>query len=80
MANTRKGIILVRVSIAVKRHHDHGNSHKGNHFTKEEAYSFRGLVHCHHVKEENMTAGSFGRVQTDMVLENSTSCSKDKRK
>ena len=25
-------VVLVRVSIAVKRHHDHGNSYKGKHF------------------------------------------------
>ena len=32
--------VLDRVSIAVKRHHDQGNSYKGQHF--------RGSVHYHH--------------------------------
>ena len=26
-----KESVLVRVSVAMKRHHDHGNSHKGKH-------------------------------------------------
>ena len=41
-------------SIAVKRHHDHGNKRKNLVF----AYSFRGLVYCQH-----------GTIQRDMVLE-----------
>ena len=31
--------VLVRVSIAAKRHHDHGNSHKGKHLIEAAAYS-----------------------------------------
>jgi hypothetical protein len=50
--------VLVRVSIAVKRHHDHSNSYKGRHLIGSE---FRGLVHCHHGRKH-------GRVQADMVL------------
>jgi hypothetical protein len=51
--------VLVRVSIAVKRHHDHGNSYKE---TLGLAYSFRGSVHCHH-------GGKHGSMKTDMVKE-----------
>ena len=43
--------VLVRVSIAVKRHCDHSNSYKGKHLTEGTAYSFSGVVHYHHVRE-----------------------------
>lgn len=36
--------VLVRVSIAVRKHHDLNNSYKGQHLTGV-AYSFRGLVY-----------------------------------
>ena len=39
--------VIVRVSIAVKRHHDHNNSYKGKPLIGV-AYSFRGSVHYHH--------------------------------
>ena len=52
--------ILVMVSIAVKRHHDHCNSYKGKHLTEVVAYSFRVLVHCHN--------GVHGGVQANRVL------------
>jgi hypothetical protein len=42
--------------IAVKRHHNHGNSYK-----LRLAYSFRCLVHYH--------GGQYGGMQADMVLE-----------
>lgn len=32
--------VLVRVSIAVKRHHGHGDSYKGKHLIEVAAYSF----------------------------------------
>ena len=35
------------VSIAVKRHRDHGNSYKGKHLTGV-GLQFRGSVHYHH--------------------------------
>jgi hypothetical protein len=38
-------VVLVRVSIAEKRHHDQGNSYKGHLIGV--AYSFRGQVHYH---------------------------------
>ena len=38
---------LVRVSTAVKRHRDHGDSHRGKHLIGM-AHVFRGLVHYHH--------------------------------
>ena len=47
--------------IAVKRHHDHSNSYKGERLKLGLAYSFRGLVHCHH-------GGEHGLMQPDMVL------------
>jgi hypothetical protein len=40
-----KSYILVKVSIAVKKHHDHSNFYKRKHLT---GLQFRGLVHCHH--------------------------------
>jgi hypothetical protein len=52
---------LVKVSVAVKRHHDHGNSYKGKH-RMGMAYSFRGLVHyCY--------GGKYGDKQANVVLE-----------
>ena len=39
--------VLVRVSIAVKRHQDHSNSYKGKHLTGA-GLQFRGLVNYHH--------------------------------
>ena len=36
------------VSIAVKRHHDHGKSYKGWHLTDVAASNFRSLIHYHH--------------------------------
>jgi len=53
--------VLGRVSIAVKRHHDQGNSIKDN-VELGLAYQFRGSVHCHHGRKQ-------GNVQADMVLE-----------
>ena len=44
--------------MAVKRHHDQGNSHKD----KLLAYSFRGSVYYHHGRKH-------GSMQADMVLE-----------
>ena len=49
MAQVKRHIndcILVRVSIAVKRHHDHGNSYKRKHLIGA-GLQFRGLVHYH---------------------------------
>jgi hypothetical protein len=47
--------------VAVKRHHDHGNSYKDN-ISLGQAYRFRGSVHCHH-------DGKHGSVQAGMVQE-----------
>ena len=52
----------LRGSIAVRRHHDHGDSYKGNHLIEVVAYSFRGSVHYHHGREH-------GGMQADVVLE-----------
>ena len=54
------GIVLVRVSIAVKRHHHYGNSYKGTHLIGV-GLQFRGLVCCSH-------GGNHGSMQADMVL------------
>ena len=40
--------ILFRVSIAINRHHNHGNSYKGNYLVGVAYLKFRGLVHYHH--------------------------------
>ena len=53
--------VLVRVSFAVKRHHDQGNSYKENIYLIGVAYSFRGSVHYY--------GGQHGGKQVDMVLE-----------
>ena len=55
------GLVLVRVSIAVNRHHDQGNSYKEQHLIGA-AYTFRGSVHYHHGRKH-------GSVQADTVLE-----------
>ena len=39
------GLLSYKCSIAMKKHQDHGDSYKRSHLN---AYSFRGLVHCHH--------------------------------
>lgn len=53
--------LCFRVSVAVKRYHDHGNSYKGKHLIRA-GLQFRGLVHdCH--------GGKHGSVQADIVLE-----------
>ena len=54
---THFGTVLVRVSIAVKKHHGQGNSYKGKHFIGV-GLQFRGSVHYHH-----------GGLQADVVLE-----------
>jgi hypothetical protein len=50
-----------RVFLAVKRHHDQGNSYKGQHFIGA-GFQFRGSVHYHR-------GGKHGGLQADMVLE-----------
>jgi hypothetical protein len=49
------------ISIAVKRHHEHGNSYKGKHLIGA-GLQFRGLVHYHHGRKH-------GSIQSDMMLE-----------
>lgn len=53
--------VLVRVSIVMERHHDHGSSHKGKLLTGA-GLQFRGFVHYQH-------GGEHGGTQADMVLE-----------
>jgi hypothetical protein len=55
--------ILVRVSIAVKRHYDHSNLIKENVYL-EPGLQSRALVHYHHGRKH-------GGLQADMVLEKS---------
>ena len=48
--------LCLRVSIAVKRNHDHGNSYTGNHLIQD-GLQLRGLVHfCHGGKRIGMLA------------------------
>ena len=68
-------IVLIRVSIAVKRHHDHGNSYKGKHFIGA-GLQFRGSVYYHHGRK-------LGGMQADSAREgaaSSTSWSAGSRK
>jgi hypothetical protein len=53
--------VCLRVSIAVKRHHDQGDLYKGQHLIGA-GLLFRGLVHYSH-------GGKPGSMQTDLVLE-----------
>ena len=52
---------LIGLSIAMKKHHDRSNSHKGKHSTGA-GFQFRSEDHCHH-------SGKHGSMQADMVLE-----------
>ena len=47
----RKGVVLLRVSVAVKRHHDYSNSYKESISLGWLTYSFRGSVHYLHGRE-----------------------------
>jgi hypothetical protein len=53
--------VLVRVSTAVKRHHDQGNSYKGQQLIGS-PYSFRDSVHYYHGRKH-------GSIQADVGLE-----------
>jgi hypothetical protein len=53
------GIVLVRVSIVMKKHRDQGNSYKD--ISLWLAYHLRGLVHSHYSRKHDST-------QADMVL------------
>ena len=61
----------LRVSIAVRRHHNHGNSYKRKQLMKVVASNFRGLVHYHHTGERG--GWESGSAQADTVLEKPTS-------
>ena len=56
------GIVLIRVSIAVQRHHDHSSSYKGKHLIVVACFQFRGSVYYHYDGEQ-------GSMLTDMLLE-----------
>lgn len=53
--------VLVRVSMAEKRHYDYGNPYTGK-FLIGVALQFRGLT-CHH------HGGKYGSAQADVVVE-----------
>ena len=53
-------VFLVRVSIAVKRYHDHSNSYKGKHLIVVAGLQFRGLVHCCHGEKQGIMQGRHG--------------------
>ena len=55
---------LIRISINVKSHHDHGKSHKGKHPIGA-GLQFRELVHYHH-------GGMYGGTRADMAAWSST--------
>ena len=57
--------VLFRVSIAVKRHHDHNNSYKGKHWIGV-GLQFRCLVHYRHGRRH-------GSLEVDIVLERAES-------
>ena len=64
-----KGSVIVRVFIAVKRHHDHSNSYKGN-ISLGLVDSFRGLVQYHGGEHGGW---KYNGMQAGMVLESSIS-------
>ena len=64
--------VLVRVSNAEKRYHDHSNSYK-EYLLEVAASSFRGILNYHGRKHGGWVYDS---VQADMLLENSTSLPK----
>ena len=53
--------VLVRVSVAVKRHHDHDNFYKGKHLIGA-GFQFRDLVQYHHGEKS-------GGLQADVVMQ-----------
>lgn len=67
--NQKQMSVLVQTSIAIKRHHDEGNSYKET--SKCGALHFRGSVHYHH----GGTWWHTGRHGVGKIAESSTSCS-----
>ena len=61
MAASKHHSVLVRVSVAVKRHNDLGNSYKGKHLL--------GLAYSSEVESIVIIGGKHGNMQADMVLE-----------
>ena len=61
--------VLVRISIAMKKHHYHSSSYKGKHTIAVSPLQFRGSVHYHHGE----TWGNAGR-HAGEVTESLTSC------
>lgn len=57
--------------MAVERHHDRGKCYKEKYLIEMVPYSFRGLDNYHHGGEHG--GWEYSSVQTDIVLENSTS-------
>ena len=53
--------MCLRVSVAVKRHHEHSNFYKGKNLI-EAGVQFRDLIHYH-------CGGKHGAMQADVVLE-----------
>ena len=62
--------ISVRVSVAVKRHHDHDNCYKGKHSIGVAWLQFRGSAHHHHGGAWQQS----GRHGAGEVAESPTSC------
>jgi len=58
----------LRVSIVVKRHHDHSNSYKGKHLIGAGLYILGRLIHCcHGGKHRGMQAGMVLRKGTRVL-------------
>ena len=54
--------VLVRVTMAVKRHHDRGNSYKENIYLRWLTYSFRASVNYSHDRKDSS-------MQAEVVLD-----------
>ena len=62
---------LVRISIAVRRHHDYSNCYKWKHLT---GAASRGLIHCHHGgKHDGMKGGMCWRVAVSLTSQSAGS-------
>jgi hypothetical protein len=59
--------VFVRVSIAVRRHQDHRNSHKGKYLIGA-GLQFRGSVHCHHGRKQRSAQGDVVLAKEPRIL------------
>jgi hypothetical protein len=66
--------VLVRASIAVKRHHDHSNFYKEKHLIGA-GLQFRALVHCHHGRKHGSREDMLKRELRGPYLDGQVVCS-----